>query len=66
MLIPVVPGPGVKVRESYPPVQVPENSSSIPGVRDKWDHGWGTVTALLALCLLVDAAVVAVAWPWLS
>lgn len=46
-------------RDSYPPVRVPENRSSIPGVGDKtdWDsHGIYAVVVALALGLITDGA----------
>jgi hypothetical protein len=60
--VPVIPGPVAK--DSYPPVQVPGNSSSIPGLGDKMDPGWHTVFTLLACCLLADTAAAVAVW-WL-
>jgi hypothetical protein len=62
--VPYVPGPDLRpawARQPlgcYPPVQVPENSSSIPGVEDKTDHGLWPVVVMFVLATLIDAAII--------
>jgi len=64
--VPYVPGTARNVPERfgtawnstplayYPPVRVPENSSSIAGTGDKTDEGWLAVVAVLGLCLTIS------------